>query len=153
MSTAGNAGSQAMEAAKRKSESVLTSAKDAISDAPASMKSAAENPKQATVDFLHTPAVRTALPFINGGLSGMAATFCIQPIDMIKVRLQLAGEGVKTGPKPTPFSVGREVIASGKVLDLYTGLSAGMPAQPDVPSMSITRVQGSCGNVSIPRHV
>ena len=59
----------------------------------------------------------------------MVATTVIQPIDMIKVRLQLAGEGVKTGPKPTPLSVTREVIAAGKVLDLYTGLSAGLLRQ------------------------
>jgi solute carrier family 25 oxoglutarate transporter 11 len=59
----------------------------------------------------------------------MVATTCIQPIDMIKVRLQLAGEGVKTGPKPTPLSVTREIIAAGKVMDLYTGLSAGLLRQ------------------------
>lgn len=59
----------------------------------------------------------------------MTATTCIQPIDMIKVRLQLAGEGVRTGPRPTPLSVAREVVASGRVLDLYTGLSAGLLRQ------------------------
>lgn len=48
---------------------------------------------------------------------------------MIKVRLQLAGAGVKSGPKPTPISVTREILASGKVLDLYTGLSAGLLRQ------------------------
>jgi solute carrier family 25 oxoglutarate transporter 11 len=53
----------------------------------------------------------------------------IQPVDMIKVRLQLAGEGVKTGPRPTPFSVAKDVIAQGKVMDLYTGLSAGLLRQ------------------------
>ncbi|KAF2453756.1 mitochondrial 2-oxoglutarate/malate carrier protein-like protein [Lineolata rhizophorae] len=109
--------------------STINSAKEKLSEAPSTMKSAAENPKQATTDFLHTPFMRAALPFINGGLAGMTATAVIQPIDMIKVRLQLAGEGVKTGPKPTPLSVTREVIASGKVLDLYTGLSAGLLRQ------------------------
>ncbi|KAI1422566.1 mitochondrial carrier domain-containing protein [Xylaria sp. FL1777] len=80
-------------------------------------------------DFLHTPLMRAALPFINGGTSGMVATTVIQPIDMIKVRLQLAGEGVATGPKPTPITVTREILAQGKVLDLYTGLSAGLLRQ------------------------
>jgi solute carrier family 25 oxoglutarate transporter 11 len=73
--------------------------------------------------------VRGALPFINGGLSGMTATAVIQPIDMIKVRLQLAGEGVKTGPRPTAFGVAKQIIASGRALDLYTGLSAGLLRQ------------------------
>ncbi|VBB79929.1 Putative 2-oxoglutarate/malate translocator [Podospora comata] len=83
----------------------------------------------AASDFLHTPLVRAALPFVNGGLSGMVATTVIQPVDMIKVRIQLAGEGVAGGPKPTPISVTRDILASGKALDLYTGLSAGLLRQ------------------------
>jgi len=59
----------------------------------------------------------------------MTATVVVQPIDMIKVRLQLAGEGTKTGPRPTPLSVTREILAQGKFLDLYTGLSAGLLRQ------------------------
>ncbi|KAL1997535.1 hypothetical protein VTN49DRAFT_66 [Thermomyces lanuginosus] len=92
-------------------------------------KSALENPSQAAKDFLHNPYTRAALPFINGGLAGMTATVVVQPIDMIKVRLQLAGEGQRTGPRPTVLSVTRSIIASGKVLDLYTGLSAGLLRQ------------------------
>ncbi|KAG2417443.1 hypothetical protein HFD88_008662 [Aspergillus terreus] len=84
---------------------------------------------QPSVDFLHHPYTRAALPFINGGLAGMTATTVVQPIDMIKVRLQLAGEGVRTGPKPSAFGVARDIIATGKVLDLYTGLSAGLLRQ------------------------
>lgn len=79
--------------------------------------------------FLHHPYTRAALPFINGGLSGMTATVVIQPLDMIKVRLQLAGEGVRTGPKPSAFGVARDIVTSGKALDLYTGLSAGLLRQ------------------------
>ncbi|KAF9889410.1 hypothetical protein FE257_007311 [Aspergillus nanangensis] len=84
---------------------------------------------QPSVDFLQHPYTRAALPFINGGLAGMTATTVIQPIDMIKVRLQLAGEGVRTGPKPSAFGVARDIIGSGKALDLYTGLSAGLLRQ------------------------
>jgi solute carrier family 25 oxoglutarate transporter 11 len=80
-------------------------------------------------DFLHTPFMRAALPFVNGGLSGMVATTVIQPVDMIKVRIQLAGEGKAGGPRATPLSVTREILASGKALDLYTGLSAGLLRQ------------------------
>lgn len=79
--------------------------------------------------FFHNQYVRTLLPFINGGLAGMTATTVIQPIDMVKVRLQLAGEGAKTGPRPSPFRIAREIINSGEVLDLYTGLSAGLLRQ------------------------
>ena len=80
--------------------------------------------------LLHNPTTRLLLPFVNGGISGMFATTCIQPIDMVKVRLQLAGEGLRTGPKPTPFTVTREIFASGRGFrDLYIGLSAGLLRQ------------------------
>ena len=42
-----------------------------------------------------SPAWKAAKPFLNGGLSGMAATCIIQPIDMVKVRIQI---GAKGGP-------------------------------------------------------
>ncbi|KAF2713859.1 mitochondrial dicarboxylate transporter [Pleomassaria siparia CBS 279.74] len=114
--------SRVVENAKQTSETVLADASNA-------MKSATENPIQAKNDFLHTPMMRAALPFINGGLAGMTATTVIQPVDMIKVRLQLAGEGVKSGPKPSPVSVVRDIVASGKIMDVYTGLSAGLLRQ------------------------
>lgn len=74
-----------VEAAKRKAEGALTAAKGAVEEAPAAMQKATENPQKAKQDFLHSPVMRVALPFINGGAAGMAATTCIQPIDMIKV--------------------------------------------------------------------
>ncbi|KAJ5287436.1 hypothetical protein N7478_003122 [Penicillium angulare] len=78
---------------------------------------------------MQNPYVRAALPFINGGIAGMTATVVIQPVDMVKVRLQLAGEGAKTGPRPSALGITRDIIASGKALDLYTGLSAGLLRQ------------------------
>ncbi|KAK4892421.1 putative mitochondrial 2-oxoglutarate/malate carrier protein [Elasticomyces elasticus] len=121
--------SSAVEVAKRKSEAALTTAKDIAADAPAAMQKVREDPKAATRSFLQTPLMQGALPFINGGAAGMVATSVIQPVDMIKVRLQLAGEGVKSGPKPTPVSVTRDLIAAGKVMDLYSGLSAALLRQ------------------------
>lgn len=91
-------------------------------------KPASENSPTAG-KFLHHPYTKTALPFINGGLAGMAATTAIQPIDMVKVRLQLAGEGSKTSARPSPLQVTRDIIAQGKIGDLYTGLSAGLLRQ------------------------
>ncbi|KAK4242787.1 putative mitochondrial 2-oxoglutarate/malate carrier protein [Achaetomium macrosporum] len=109
---------QATEAARAKGSEVIGTAKTMKNDGVA-----------VATDFLHTPFMRAALPFINGGISGMVATTVIQPVDMVKVRMQLAGEGKAGGPKPTPLSVTREIIASGKALDLYTGLSAGLLRQ------------------------
>ena len=108
---------------------VKDSAKQAVAKVEAGAQEAVNNPVQAKNDFLHLPLTRAALPFVNGGLSGMIATACIQPIDMVKVRLQLAGEGVRTGPRPSALGVARDIIAQGKVLDLYSGISAGLLRQ------------------------
>ncbi|KAJ6702763.1 MITOCHONDRIAL DICARBOXYLATE CARRIER-RELATED, partial [Salix viminalis] len=63
----------------------------------------------------------TVKPFVNGGASGMLATCVIQPIDMIKVRIQLgqgsAGEVTKNMLKNEGFGA------------LYKGLSAGLLRQ------------------------
>lgn len=121
MSTS-NSIKQAAEAARNKTSEAMDATKRIADTAKA-------DPIAVKNDFLHTPFMRGALPFINGGAAGMVATTVIQPIDMIKVRLQLAGEGARTGPKPTPISVTREILAQGKVMDLYTGLSAGLLRQ------------------------
>jgi solute carrier family 25 oxoglutarate transporter 11 len=106
---------QAAESARNKSAEVLNAAR---ADTTA-----------ITQGILHNPLMKATLPFVNGGISGMVATTVIQPVDMVKVRIQLAGEGTSGGPKPGPLSVTRQIVASGKVLDLYTGLSAGLLRQ------------------------
>lgn len=120
---------QAKEQAKEKADIAVAAAKDVANKSQELAEKAKEDPKAAAQDFLHTGFMRAALPFINGGTAGMVATSVIQPIDMIKVRLQLAGEGTTGGPKPTPIGITRDIIAQGKVLDLYTGLSAGLLRQ------------------------
>ena len=52
------------------------------------------------------------------------ATTCIQPADVVKVRLQLTGEGAK-GAAASPITVARAIVADGKFTDLWAGLSAG----------------------------
>lgn len=39
----------------------------------------------APTDFLHRPAVRKVLPFVNGGLAGVMASSLIQPIGTFSV--------------------------------------------------------------------
>ncbi|KAK2784180.1 putative mitochondrial 2-oxoglutarate/malate carrier protein [Emmonsiellopsis sp. PD_33] len=98
----------------------------ASSPPPTAAKSTNDPPSPS---LLKHPYVRPALPFVNGGLSGMTATAVIQPIDMVKVRLQLAGEGARSAPRPSALAITKQIIASGKFLDLYTGLSAGLLRQ------------------------
>ena len=54
------------------------------------------------------------VPFIFGGASGMFSTCFIQPIDMIKVRIQLKSELLGKGSHVSPFGIFREMMASGK---------------------------------------
>ncbi|KAL6779375.1 hypothetical protein ACKKBG_A12085 [Auxenochlorella protothecoides x Auxenochlorella symbiontica] len=61
-------------------------------------------------------------PFVNGGLSGMGATCIIQPVDMVKVRLQL-------GDKGSPLTIAKNLARSQGVGALYRGLSAGLVRQ------------------------
>jgi len=67
-------------------------------------------------------------PFVIGGASGMFATCCIQPMDMVKVRIQLQGEG-GSKVQVNPVAIARQIIAQEGVKGLYTGLSAGLLRQ------------------------
>ncbi|KAL8159534.1 hypothetical protein V2J09_001071 [Rumex salicifolius] len=60
-------------------------------------------------------------PFVNGGASGMAATCVIQPIDMVKVRIQL-GQG-------SAGHVTRTMLKDEGLRAFYKGLSAGLLRQ------------------------
>ncbi|CRH03704.1 dicarboxylate/tricarboxylate carrier, putative [Plasmodium relictum] len=68
-----------------------------------------------------------AKPFMVGGVSGMFATFCIQPLDMIKVRIQLNAEGKNANRNP--FIVAKDIIKNEGMLSLYKGLDAGLTRQ------------------------
>jgi len=64
--------------------------------------------------------------FLTGGLSGMCATTIIQPIDMIKVRIQLRGEAKG---KTSPFDVAKEIFRQGGVKGFYQGLDSALLRQ------------------------
>mmetsp|Transcript_13543 Transcript_13543/g.32757 ORF Transcript_13543/g.32757 Transcript_13543/m.32757 type:complete len:298 (+) Transcript_13543:69-962(+) len=65
-------------------------------------------------------------PFVTGSISGMAATCCIQPIDMVKVRIQLAaGSGKAEGP----VTVATNMLKNEGLGAMYKGLSAGLTRQ------------------------
>jgi len=62
-------------------------------------------------------------PFIVGGTAGCMATCCVQPIDMVKVRIQLGAASTN------PVVVAKDIIAAEGVGALYHGLSAGILRQ------------------------
>jgi len=63
-----------------------------------------------------------AKPFVTGSMSGMIATTCIQPIDMVKVRIQLT-------PGSGPIQIASQMIKQDGFFSLYQGLSAGLTRQ------------------------
>lgn len=57
--------------------------------------------------------LKSAEPFVIGGLSGMFATCVIQPVDMIKVTIQLKSEEISHSHSKSslsPFSILREIM-------------------------------------------
>lgn len=70
-------------------------------------------------------------PFLIGGISGMIATTVVQPIDTVKVRIQISGEAKAKGASvnTNPLSVGRTILANEGVGALYKGLDAGLVRQ------------------------
>jgi|JI9StandDraft_1071089.scaffolds.fasta_scaffold20569_1 hypothetical protein len=59
-------------------------------------------------------------PFWIGGLSGMIATSVIQPIDMVKVLIQIKSE---QGQKATPATAIADVMAKDGIKGFYRGYS------------------------------
>lgn len=72
--------------------------------------------------------LNAAKPFILGGIAGCIATSVVQPLDVVKTRLQLQGEGVKSASS-TPLQMGRAIVKSDGFAGLYVGLSAGYARQ------------------------
>jgi len=69
---------------------------------------------------------KAAKPFATGSLAGMAATTCIQPVDMVKVRIQLlAGTAEAVGP----VTIASNMLKNEGVAAFYKGLDAGLTRQ------------------------
>lgn len=67
-----------------------------------------------------------SVPFVAGCTSGMVATTCIQPIDTVKVRMQLMDQGKG---RASPWLIARDIVERGGFFNLYQGLSAGLLRQ------------------------
>ena len=66
------------------------------------------------------------LPFTVGCASGMVATVCVQPLDTLKVRMQLTDQ---SAVRASQLSIARNIVARDGFWDLYQGLSAGLLRQ------------------------
>ncbi|KLO11083.1 mitochondrial carrier [Schizopora paradoxa] len=71
-----------------------------------------------------------------GGLAGAMEALCCQPLDTIKVRMQLSKSGIRPGTKPRGFlATGAQIMQRETPLALYKGLGAVLSGI--VPKMSI----------------
>uniref|UniRef100_A0A8D0B223 Mitochondrial 2-oxoglutarate/malate carrier protein n=1 Tax=Salvator merianae TaxID=96440 RepID=A0A8D0B223_SALMN len=70
-----------------------------------------------------------SVKFLFGGLAGMGATVFVQPLDLVKNRMQLSGEGAKTKEYKTSFHAVGSILKKEGVRGIYTGLSAGLLRQ------------------------
>lgn len=64
-------------------------------------------------------------PFAFGGFSGMMGTCVIQPVDTIKVRIQIMGESGHV-TTTNPFKVGRYILKKEGIIGLYKGLDCAL---------------------------
>jgi len=69
---------------------------------------------------------KASKPFLTGSLAGCMATSCIQPIDMVKVRIQIGGA---EGGSTSPLEVTKKLLREDGVAGFYKGLSAGLTRQ------------------------
>ncbi|KAL6058399.1 Solute carrier family 25 member 11 [Balamuthia mandrillaris] len=67
--------------------------------------------------------------FVFGGLSGMMATCIVQPIDLIKTRMQLSGEKGAARAHKSSFHALVNIAKQEGIVSLYKGLSAGLLRQ------------------------
>lgn len=59
--------------------------------------------------------------FLNGGLAGMVATCFVQPIDLIKTRMQLSGEGKGGKQYSSSFGAAVSIFKSEGITGMYNG--------------------------------
>lgn len=69
------------------------------------------------------------LPFIRGGLSGVLSWLVIHPADVVKVRMQLAGEGTSHTPYRGFIHAARSISRIEGISAMYSGLSAALTRQ------------------------
>jgi len=81
-----------------------------------------------STDWRKSPTFLFAQPFLFGAVAGCTATCCIQPIDMVKVRLQLSGEGGTVAIK-NPITMAKLIAQQEGILAFYNVLSAGLLRQ------------------------
>ncbi|KAH8355924.1 mitochondrial 2-oxoglutarate/malate carrier protein [Drosophila serrata] len=85
-------------------------------------KKVQEAPKKA-------PTASNAIKFLFGGLSGMGATMVVQPLDLVKTRMQISGAGSGKKEYRNSFHCFQTVVSKEGPLALYQGIGAALLRQ------------------------
>uniref|UniRef100_H2ZMN3 Mitochondrial 2-oxoglutarate/malate carrier protein n=1 Tax=Ciona savignyi TaxID=51511 RepID=H2ZMN3_CIOSA len=67
--------------------------------------------------------------FLFGGTAGMGATLFVQPLDLVKNRLQLSGAGGQEKLYKNSFDAISQILRNEGIVGIYNGLSAGLLRQ------------------------
>jgi solute carrier family 25 (mitochondrial oxoglutarate transporter), member 11 len=67
--------------------------------------------------------------FVMGGAAGMGATLFVQPLDLVKNRMQLSGEGGTAKMYKNSFHAVTSILKNEGFVGIYSGLSAGLLRQ------------------------
>ncbi|XP_003745435.1 mitochondrial 2-oxoglutarate/malate carrier protein [Galendromus occidentalis] len=73
--------------------------------------------------------IPNTIKFVFGGVAGMGATLFVQPMDLIKNRMQLSGEGGKARQYTSTAAAAKSIFKQEGFSGLYKGLSAGLLRQ------------------------
>uniref|UniRef100_A0A914HLP3 Mitochondrial 2-oxoglutarate/malate carrier protein n=1 Tax=Globodera rostochiensis TaxID=31243 RepID=A0A914HLP3_GLORO len=83
----------------------------------------------ATPTIIQQQTIPNAVKFLFGGIAGMGATLFVQPLDLVKNRMQLSGMQGKPREFTSTFHAIRTIMAREGPLAMYNGLSAGLARQ------------------------
>ncbi|CAF0738081.1 unnamed protein product [Rotaria sordida] len=67
-----------------------------------------------------------SIKFLIGGTAGMAASLFVHPMDVVKNRMQMSGEGGAAREHKTSFHALRGIYRAGGLGGIYAGISAGL---------------------------
>uniref|UniRef100_A0A1I8ESI2 Mitochondrial 2-oxoglutarate/malate carrier protein n=1 Tax=Wuchereria bancrofti TaxID=6293 RepID=A0A1I8ESI2_WUCBA len=79
-------------------------------------------------DKLNSATIPNVVKFAFGGIAGMGATLLVQPLDLLKNRMQLGGVAGKKESRSS-LHVLRSIITNEGFFAIYSGLSAGLLRQ------------------------
>lgn len=79
-----------------------------------------------TFELPDMAAWQAVKPFVTGSVAGCLATWCLQPLDMVKVRIQL---GAAKGDSTNPLRIAWELAMEEGIGGIYAGLSASLTRQ------------------------